>query len=158
MHSLLEDLKEIEHSLELLSKDLDAQISVHSLDNDAFHERLINLTSKYPENKELIQFIVTINDKLVTSQVISRDIFYETIKGIIVQKRFLIKRIIKYIELRYQPKESTISKIFEYIKNNKTTLIIIGVSVAFTLLMIGVFVVPSETIETLKLLKGISGK
>ena len=152
---MLEELKEIEYSLDVLSKELDQQLSATILEADKFHEQLINLLSKSPENKELIQFIVFINDRLVTNHTISRDILYDTIKGIIKQKQYLIKRLIKEYDVKPQS-ESTFSKVIEFFKANKTTLIVIGASVSITLLIVALFIIPTETMETIKLLKGFT--
>jgi len=153
---MLNDLKEIEHSLEQLSKELDSQLSAYSSDADKFHENLINLLSKFPDDKELIQFIVFINDRIVTSHTISRDILYETVKGIIKQKQYLLKRLIKEYEIKSVTEESKIVKLFEFIKTNKTTLIIITLSLAFSLTMVSLLTVPKETIETINILKGLA--
>lgn len=155
---MIDDLREIESSLEELSKELDIQISQYELDNNEFHNNLIELISKYPEYKELIHFIVSVNDRLVTTQILSRDVFYEAIKGIILQKRILIKMLHKEYEEKNKPKESKIAKILELLKANKMTLIAIAVSVSITLLMTGVFIKPVETLETIKAVKGITGK
>ena len=170
MSSMVDELKDIEKSLELLIKDLDTQMmSSNNIENDKFHDSLISLSGKLArfdaknsdDNevfKELLHFIVSINDRLVTTHILTRDMFYDTIIELIQQKRFLIKKLIKDYEEKTKPKESAISKIFEYIKTNKTTLITIGITIAFTLLMMGIFVIPSETLEALKLLKGMTGK
>lgn len=169
MTSIVDELKDIEKSLELLIKDLDTHMSAYNFDNDKFHDSLISLSGKLArfdaqnsENsevfKELLHFIVSINDRLVTSHILARDMFYDTIIELIQQKRFLIKKLIKEYEEKTQPKESNIAKLFDFIKSNKTVLITIGVTIAFTLLMMGIFVIPSETLEALKLLKGMTGK
>ena len=169
MASMVDELKDIEKSLELLTKDLDTQMSSYNIENDKFHDSLISLSGKLArfdaknsdDNevfKELLHFIVSINDRLVTSHILARDMFYDTIIELIQQKRFLIKKLIKDYEEKTQPKESNISKIFDFFKANKIVLLTIGITIAFTLLMMGIFVIPSETLEALKLLKGMTGK
>lgn len=155
---MLEDLKEIESKLEQLSKELDTQLSATSLESDKFHENLINLLSKFPDDKELIQFIVFINDRLVTNHEISRDILYETVKGLITQKQYLIKRLIKEQEasIKKQHDDLLIIKMIDFLKNNKTTLIVMAVSISTTLLLVSLFVIPDTTMETLKLIKGFT--
>lgn len=169
MASMVDELKDIEKSLELLTKDLDTQMSSYNIENDKFHDSLISLSGKLArfdaknsdDNevfKELLHFIVSINDRLVTSHILARDMFYDTIIELIQQKRFLIKKLIKEYEEKTQPKESNISKIIDFFKTNKTVLLTIGITIAFTLLMMGIFVIPSETLEALKILKGMTGK
>ena len=152
---MLEELKEIESSLDVLSKELDQQLSATILEADKFHEQLINLLSKFPENKELIQFIVFINDRLVTTHTISRDILYDTVKGIIKQKQYLVKRLLKEYEKK-ESKQSPFVKASDFLKTNKTTIIVIAASVSITLILVGLFIIPSETMEALKLLKGFT--
>lgn len=152
---MLEELKEIEVSLDVLSKELDQQLSATILEADKFHEQLINLLSKFPENKELIQFIVFINDRLVTTHTISRDILYDTVKGIIKQKQYLVKRLLKEYEKK-ETKQSIFVKTSDFLKANKTTIIVIAASVSITLILVGLFIIPTETMEALKLLKGFT--
>ena len=155
---MLEELKDIEQKLEQLSKELDTQLSATSLESDKFHENLINLLSKFPDDKELIQFIVFINDRLVTNHEISRDILYETLRGLILQKQYLVRRLIKEHEniIQKRKEEPIISKLIEFVKTNKTTIIIVASSVSVTLLVVALFIIPDTTIETIKLLKGFN--
>ena len=57
---MLVELKEIQQALETLLKDLDVQLAAISTDSKTFHSNLINLLSEFPDDKELIQFIVYI--------------------------------------------------------------------------------------------------
>lgn len=153
---MIEELKEIEMSLIQMAKELDTEMSASSLDPDQFHQNLINLLSKYPDSKEMIQFIVFSHDRIVTNHTVSRDIFYDTIKGIIKQKQYLIKRLIKDYEKNNIVKESQIVRFFELLKANKQIIIVASASIAITLLMVALFIIPTQTIEAFKLLKGFT--
>jgi hypothetical protein len=61
---MVEELKEIETALEEILKELNSQQGALVSDGVAFHTNLINLLSTYPEEKELIHFIVLKNDKI----------------------------------------------------------------------------------------------
>lgn len=153
---MIDELKEIEISLIQMAKELDTEMAASSLDPDQFHQNLINLLSKYPDSKEMIQFIVFSHDRIVTNHTVSRDIFYDTIKGIIKQKQYLIKRLIKDYEKSNTKPESVVVKFLTLLKDNKPTIIVATASIAITLVIVALFIIPSETIETFKLLKGFT--
>jgi len=153
---MVEELKEIETSLAELLKDLETQFSAISLESDTLHKNLINLSSKFPNDKEMIQFIVFINDRLETSHTISRDILYDTVKGILKQKQFLIKRLIKDYDKNVKASESKLMKFMELLKANKVTIIMMAASITITLTLVALFILPSETIEIFKTLKGFT--
>lgn len=148
---MFENLKEIEETLNLLSKDLDSQLSASSLDTEKFHEQLINLISKYPDNKEIIQFIVFINDRIVTNQEISKDIMYETIKSLIHQKQILIKELLNQESKKINKKDFNF---VEFFLENKIFLSIIFISISIPILLL-LGVTPEKIIEIIKLIKGI---
>lgn len=80
----------IAKSLEKLQYDFNNQISVLGKDPKEFHNALIDLSSKYPEHKEMLQFIVSVNDKLETNQTILFDIVIESFNEMInLKKDFL---------------------------------------------------------------------
>lgn len=143
---MVKNLKIIEETLSDLSKELDSQLNATSLDTVKFHEHLIELLSNYPDDKELIQFIVFINDRIVTNQELSKDIIYDTLKELIKQKQLLIKELLKNEE------ESSIDLI-SFFKENKLFLTVISISVAITILFIVFSLVPDKTIEVIKLIK-----
>ena len=150
---MVKDLKEIYESLEEMSRELDAELSAVSTESDKFHEQLIDLISKYPESKEIIQFIVSINDKLVTHHTLSRDILYDATKGIISQKQYLIKQLIKDYEDK-ENKTSMMDKINNFIEKNKFTLILIGGTILVVIVVVLLIFMPKEIIEIIKLIKG----
>jgi uncharacterized coiled-coil DUF342 family protein len=55
-------LTEIENSLIKLHDDFNKQIQALGNNPQEFHKVLIELSTKYPDHKELLQFIVFIND------------------------------------------------------------------------------------------------
>lgn len=150
---MVKDLKEIYESLEEMSRELDTELSAVSTESDKFHEQLIDLISKYPESKEIIQFIVSINDKLVTHHTLSRDILYDATKGIISQKQYLIKQLIKDYEDK-ENKTSMMDKINNFIEKNKFTLILIGGTILVVIVVVLLIFMPKEIIEIIKLIKG----
>ena len=83
-------LKRIDKSLEKLKDDLNRQIQAVGSDNKGFHDSLIDLSAKYPEHKDLLQFIVFVNDKLETNQNIYSEIIIDSLNELIDKKRELI--------------------------------------------------------------------
>jgi hypothetical protein len=162
---MITELKEIQQALETLLKDLDIQLAAISTDSKTFHSNLINLLSEFPDDKELIQFIVYINDRLETNQTISKDIFMDSIRGVIKQKLILIKRLIREEELLLEIKstqntKSKIQKILQFVTENKTTVIIISVTLSLAIVFSSLYINPKDTMETLKIIgnttKGVS--
>ena len=92
--SFLKNLMKIEASLEKLQNDFNSQLSVLQSDTKEFHNSIIDLSAKYPEHKELLQFIVFINDKLETNQKLFEEIITDSFNCLIENKRSLIAEVI----------------------------------------------------------------
>ena len=85
--------KEIEHlynNLDSLKKDFNIQLNGIESDLREFHKILINLTKKYPEHAELLEFIVFINDKLETNQTQYKQVISEVITKMIDYKKIIL--------------------------------------------------------------------
>lgn len=152
---MIADLREIADALEKLSRDIDVQLAASSSDANQFHENLINLLADFPNDKELIQFVVYINDRLETNQTISKDIFMDSLKGIIKQKLILVKRLIKEQEIeldKLNNKNNKLQKIFQFVSENKLTIIIVSLSLSSIFIFGSLYLKPNETMETLKLI------
>lgn len=84
------------------------------IDNTDFNDTLIDLITKYPEQKQLIKFIIYINDNLSNKQIKNRDIIVDTITKLIDKK----KKILELIEKLHKPQKPKKSKIsLEFLKN-----------------------------------------
>ena len=90
----MERLQELNESLIELKKDFNTQINAIESNKVEFDDVLIELSAKYPEHRELLSFIVHVNDKLETNQTIFVDIVSDTLNEIIKNKNILIKKII----------------------------------------------------------------
>ena len=90
----MKELKKIEASLEKLHIDFNTQLSALQSDAKEFHNCIIDLSAKYPEHRELLQFIVFINDKLETNQKIFEEIIVDSFNELVKQKRGLLSEII----------------------------------------------------------------
>lgn len=90
----MEKLREIEDSLKRLHEEFNEQVVTLSTDTKEFHNSLINLVAKYPEHKELIQFIVFVNDKLESNQYMFSEVIVEAFNDLVDSKRALVQEVI----------------------------------------------------------------
>jgi len=97
----MKELQQLDVRLSSALKTLDVQMSkLGRSDQATFHKALMALMSDHSEQKEIIQFIVAINDKLETKNSHFRDLVYDTLKEIIETKRALMDKLIKDLEAR----------------------------------------------------------
>jgi len=89
----METLENLDRSLQKLQEDFNRQLEILNNDPKEFHNALIDLSAKYPDHKELLQFIVFINDKLETNQSLFSEIITESFQESIKLKRELVKEI-----------------------------------------------------------------
>ena len=91
----MKKLECIEKSIDKLIEEFNRQV-VSMDDNKEFHNTIINLSSKYPEHKELLEFIVMVNDKIETRQSIFSDMIIDSFNELMrIKKEVLIKMIEK---------------------------------------------------------------
>jgi len=74
---------EVTKNLDSISKDLSLQLNALDEDMNSLHKHIIQLGVKYPEQQELIEFIVFINDRLGTRHSQVEDIMSQTISDLI---------------------------------------------------------------------------
>jgi len=150
----MEKLQEINESLTQLQEDFNRQISIIGSDKMEFHDVLIELTAKYPEHKELLSFIVHINDKLETNQTLFVDVVSDTFNELIKNKNALVKKIISEKKIRLEDTGSIWGKtksITTFFKNSKiilTALAIIAIAGA-------VIIAPQSFLAVIKALASL---
>lgn len=83
----IDNLREIDKSLDELKKHFHEQMNTFESDLNEFHHQVITLSAKYPENKELLEFIVFINDRIETSHTNMREIVTESLNEFIDLKK-----------------------------------------------------------------------
>lgn len=88
---------DLEEELKNIIEDLDRQLEVLSVDNN-FHNAIIDIISNNPNSKELVQFIVSINDKLETKQEIFKEVFSDSLRTLIIKKINIFKEISKELK------------------------------------------------------------
>lgn len=146
----MEDLKEIEKNLQKLEAALDRQFEAASTtsDLDKFHKNLIEILAQSPQEKEIIEFVVFINDRLETKHTITTEIMLETIKDVIKLKRQMVKKIIGLCD--NTKKISLFERFLDFVSDNKVLLMIILISLGVVVFGLVVFLMPEQLIEILK--------
>ena len=154
----MKELKQLETSLEELHKDFNRQLEALGDDSKEFHKALIELTSKYPDHKELIQFIVFVNDKLETNQTLFKDIVVESFNELVGIKKTFVLGLIDKEYLPNTPDKpgfiSSVIKSMSQLKDMKTLVF----GVAIILFVIGVLVAPDVLLSGMKAMTTILGK
>jgi len=91
----MKELLKIDKSLEKLQIDFNSQIEALGNDTKEFHNAIIELSSKYPDHKELLQFIVFINDKLEINQNLFSEVVSDSFNELIKVKKQLVQKLIE---------------------------------------------------------------
>ncbi|MCK5537866.1 MAG: hypothetical protein KAI79_13655 [Bacteroidales bacterium] len=149
----MEELKNIETSLTELHKDFNKQLEALGNDSTEFHNALIDLSSKYPDHKELIQFIVFINDKIETNQTLFQDVVVESFNELIKVKKTLVNKMIQEKEVKINT-EMLSDKILKYLVTMKDMKLVM-ISIAIIFLTIGVILIPDVFVGILNKLASI---
>ena len=70
---------------------------INSQDSESISEKIIHLMSEYPEQKELLKFIIFLNDKINNAHSNTVDAMYSIVSNLISQKKELLT-IIDHLE------------------------------------------------------------
>jgi len=109
----MKKLSEVDGSLLKLRADFNKQLSAIEDDTHSFHTAMIDLSAKNPEYKELIQFIVFVNDKLETKHKTHSEVMIEAFNELIDVKRSLIHAI---TDVKEKEEQGFFKKIFNSTK------------------------------------------
>ena len=149
---MIQDLEKIEISLIKLKRDFNIQLSALSSDSKEFHNSIIELSYKYPNHKELLQFIVHVNDKLEAHQSLFSDIVADTFNDMLEVKADMVGKMIQIQKKAIKDKEKSDS-FFKRVKSNiinahlKTIIGYIVAAVIVIALVIGAITNPKGTVE-----------
>lgn len=137
------DLDKIDEKLSQLQIDFNKQIHAIEDDVNEFHKQLINLGVKHPDSKELIEFIVFINDRIEMKQTQFEDVLKDTVKQLIDYKKDLIeintKIVTKVNELDERKPPSLWGWAFSKIKTFADIKIIVGLLTVIGLIIMKIF-------------------
>jgi hypothetical protein len=123
----MKNLECMEKSIDKLIEEFNKQV-VSMDDNKEFHNTIINLSSKYPEHKELLEFIVMVNDKIETRQSIFSDMIIDSFNELMRIKKDVLMKMIEKERLENEKKLfSKIKKID--ISDYKSILFLIAIIV-----------------------------
>jgi len=142
-----ENFEDFDEALTTILENFDVQMEQLGITDNTFHNSLIDIMSKYPDSKELIQFIVAINDKLETKNELVKDVLSETLREIIITKQHSMKKISTEFS---KNKKSNTSKIKEFFKQIPPKYIYGTILVAVGFLIF--YVLPDQVIAFVDLL------
>lgn len=154
-------LIEIDSTLHKMKDEFNAQYAAMASDNQSFHNAMIELSSKYPEHKELVQFIVLVNDKLETKHQHYSDLASNAFNDLIDIKLQLIASINRKVRAEMKTKESATENKMGFFKKFFTTtkffseIKVVLISIAAILFALLVFFAPDILLTTLKALASI---
>mgnify|MGYP000996193185 FL=1 len=137
---LLDTLNEIQENLSQHVDDLESQ-------RVNFNNRLLELMSNYPQLKDIIQFILEVNDNLDNKQKQYFNQNYEAITKLITLK----KKLIKQLETDHEAK-GILKKLNVFVTSKYAIILIL-----ITIFCISLWFQPDQTIQLIKELKGIIG-
>lgn len=126
------DLQKIDNSLEKLQNDFNRQLDAVEEDTHTFHKAMIELSAKNPEHKELVQFIVFVNDKLETKHKTHAEVMIDSFNEMINVKRNLIHSLTKEEEaedMGFFRKIFNSTKIFADLKITLLSLAAIAIAI-----------------------------
>jgi hypothetical protein len=110
---IMQKLSEVDSSLVKLRDDFNKQLSAIEDDTHSFHSAMIELSARNPNNIELVQFIVLVNDKLETKHKTHNEVIVEAFNESINVKRSLIRAL---QEVKDKESEGFLKKIFNSTK------------------------------------------
>lgn len=135
---LLDRLNEIQENLSQHVDDLESQ-------RVNFNNRLLELMSNYPQLKDIIQFILEVNDNLDNKQKQYFNQNYEAITKLISLK----KKLIKQLETDHEAK-GILKKLNMFVSSKYAIILIL-----ITIFCISLWFQPDQTIQLIKELKGV---
>lgn len=109
-------IKELLDELEKIENKLIDDISKISINKTELNDKLIELISEYPEQKQLIKFIIYITDNLSLNQIEHRNILIDAISELIEKKRKILK-IIEELHKKSNTSKKSKKINLEFIKN-----------------------------------------
>ena len=143
----IENLRKIENELIDIKNKIDDEL-VELNDKEfskSFKTNLIELVHKYPDNKDLIEFFISLNDNLSTKNEIFRDIVLNALNGLIDVKKQAVLKCLRILEAeKTQPLDYVMplppveneNKFINFFKDPKTILIFIAVLIFIILLVV----------------------
>lgn len=139
---LINELDKINNELIVLKKTFNTQFNDITFDLKSLHEKLITLSTEFPEHKNLIEFIIFINDRIEIKQTHMKDVLTDTFNELIKVKQEILNQHKEMVT----SKESITDKIFTSIDGK---WLLVGFIVIFVLTL-AVFV-PDTMIKIIDL-------
>lgn len=148
----LEDIENLQKDLKQFKEDFGRQLDAIGSDNGGFHSQMLNLAGKYSEHKELIEFIVFVNDRIELNHMQFKDLMVDTIEEFYQYKLGMLKAMKKQRKDYLALKESYSFK--GIMKRLTSDYKILLVSVMMVIAVTSFAFFPAETLEFVKGLFG----
>lgn len=141
MKTIIKDLEEVDKTLTQLKSDFNNQMNAIDNDLKEFHRQLIALSVKYPEHKEMLEFIVFINDRIETSQTNMKDVLVESLNQMMFVKKEIVKNNLKFAHysITKKTKETITDKIKDMTFDLDSTGVELLISAVILFLIIIIF-------------------
>lgn len=141
MKKVTDELTTIHTELTKIQKDLEQQISALDSDSKAYHSQIISISSQYPEQKELLEFIVFVNDRLETRHTQFEDIINEALGDIVSHKKHIInlnKKIANNVDT-INTKKNVIALLLSKVKTISDVKTLLGIGTLLALIVSKIF-------------------
>jgi len=149
----------LDQKLEKLKYELRNELMEISNNTGDFHKQIIELSTKNPDYKEILEFIVFVNDKLETNQHLYLDVIIDTLNSMIETKRQLLAHL-ETNEHKATPKKGStndvdLNKGILFKLNQIKDLKMIAWGIALALIAAGAIFAPDEFKELLNIIKSL---
>lgn len=133
------EIDELITRLEKLKSDFNNQLTLIDNDINEFHKVLLDLVSKYPEHKDIVEFIIFVNDKIKLEQIVMKEVILDTFNELIQIKTETLK-------IFNQENEDTTNNIMTYLQSNDFKHLLYIVAFIIFILML---IIAPDTAKTL---------
>lgn len=142
------EIDELITRLEKLKSDFNNQLTLIDNDINEFHKVLLDLVSKYPEHKDIVEFIIFVNDKIKLEQIVMKEVILDTFNELIQIKTETLK-------IFNQENEDTTNNIMTYLQSNDFKHLIY--IVAFIIFILMVIIAPDSAKTLLNMINPFKG-
>jgi len=127
---LIKDLERLDLELREIKNNLNNQLNASSTSIKEFHQNLIQLSSKYPEQKEILEFIVFINDRIETNRTDTKEIIVDSLNQLISIKSQIVRKMIES-NVKENSKKGRLLESFDDVKVVFIFIVSLGLIIAF---------------------------
>jgi len=156
-------IKQMLEELEILEKDLVNDLNNIDPDNKELHENIIKLSAKYPEQSDILKFILFINDIQNTARANLENVYIDNFSELVKKKKQILKLLNDIItEIKKESKDENIkgniynwkSILFNFVsKLNPSHFIWMGMTIMGILFMVFILQHPEKSEKAFEAVK-----